>query len=103
MPVMDDLVALGMNAIHPIEPYGTMDIVEVKRQYGELIVVAGNLDMNMIANGTPRDIHDAVQRLFDRVGQGGGWILGSSNSIDSGADPENVRAMGKAVRSLSYS
>ena len=66
-------------------------------------MLAGNLDMNLIANGTPQEIHYAVQHLFDGVGQDGGWILGSSNSIDSGADPRNVRAMGEAVRSLSYS
>ncbi|MFX0203560.1 MAG: uroporphyrinogen decarboxylase family protein, partial [Candidatus Hodarchaeota archaeon] len=30
LPIMESLLDLGMNAIHPIEPYGTMDIVEVK-------------------------------------------------------------------------
>jgi hypothetical protein len=58
--------------------------------------------MTLIANGTPREMRQAVEWLFTHVGQGGGWILGSSNSIDSGANPENVRAMGAAVRSLAY-
>jgi uroporphyrinogen decarboxylase len=102
MPIMDDLLKLGMNAIHPIEPYGTMDIVEVKRRYGHRVALAGNLDMNLIANGTPGDIREAIEWLFTHVGGDGGWILGSSNSIDSGASPANVCAMGDAVRSLRY-
>lgn len=102
LPIMEDLLELGMNALHPIEPYGTMDIAQVKRDYGQRVVLAGNVDMNLIANGTPREMRQAVEWLFTHVGQGGGWILGSSNSIDSGANPENVRAMGAAVRSLAY-
>jgi hypothetical protein len=102
LPVMEDLLSLGMNAIHPIEPYGTMDIVQLKRDIGHRVCLAGNLDMNIIAGGTPEEIRREVRWLFEQVGSGGGWMLSSSNSIDSGARPENVRAMGKAVRELSY-
>ena len=102
LPVMEDLLSLGMHAIHPIEPYGTMDIAALKRQVGDRVCLAGNLDMNVIANGTPADIRREVRWLFEHVGQGGGWILSSSNSIDSGANPLNVRAMGRSVRELSY-
>lgn len=102
LPVMEDLLSLGMRAIHPIEPYGTMDIARVKREFGHRVTLAGNLDMNTIALGTPDDIRRGVHRLFEEVGNGGGWILSSSNSIDSGARPENVLAMGQAVRALSY-
>lgn len=99
-PIMEDLLSLGMNAIHPIEPYGTMDISAVKRDYGDRIALAGNLDMNIIAHGAPDDIRRGVQWLFENVGRDGGWILSSSNSIDSGANPENVLAMGQAVRKI---
>lgn len=30
LPVMEDLLGLGMNAIHPIEPYGTMDTAPLR-------------------------------------------------------------------------
>ena len=45
---------------------------------------------------------DEVKALFDTVGPGGGWILSSSNSIDSGADPANVVAMGRAIGRCRY-
>lgn len=97
MPIIDDLLSLGMNAIHPLEPYG-MDIAGMKKRYGDRIVLTGNLDMSTIANGTPEDIDRAVKWLWDNVGKFGGWILSSSNSIDSGANPENVIALGRALR-----
>lgn len=100
LPIMEDLLSLGMNAIHPIEPYGTMDIAAIKHDYGDRIALAGNIDMNIIANGTPNDIRREVKWLFENVGHRGGWILSSSNSIDSGANPENVMAMGKALREI---
>lgn len=102
LPVMDSLLELGMRGIHPIEPYGTMDIVKVKEQYGDRIVLSGNLDMNLISRGKAMDIEREVKLLFKKVGYNGGWILSSSNSIDNGANPENVKAMGKAIRSCSY-
>ena len=102
MPVMDGLLTLGMTALHPIEPYGTMDIREVKRRYGHRLVLAGNLDMNLIALGTMQDIEQGVRWLFENVGYDGRWMLSSSNSIDSGANVENVIAMGKAARTLTY-
>jgi len=100
MPVLDDLLSLGMSALHPIEPYGTMDIVQLKEQVGERVTLCGNLDMNLIANGAPAEIEEGVRWLHRHVGRGGGWMLSSSNSIDSGANPENVRAMGRAMRAL---
>lgn len=100
LPIIDDILEMGMKAIHPIEPYGTMDIMEVKRRYGHRVVLGGNLDMNIIANGTVDDVEGGVRWLHENAGQNGGWILSSSNSIDSGANPENVIAMGRAVRSL---
>lgn len=100
--VIEDLLRLGMKAVHPIEPYGTMDIELLKREYGERVVLAGNLDMNYIANATPEVIGREVRTLFDRVGYDGGWILSSSNSIDSGAKPVNVIAMGQAIAECLY-
>ena len=99
---MDDLLTLGMTALHPIEPYGTMDICEVKRLYGNRLILAGNLDMNIIANGTVKDIEKGVRSLFETVGYDGRWILSSSNSIDRSADIDNVIAMGMTIKSLKY-
>jgi len=90
---------LDPDALNPIEPL-TMDITHLKKQYGDRISLVGNLDMTILQSGSPDDVASEVERLWREVGRHGGWLLSSSNSIDAGAKPENVAAMGKALNAL---
>ena len=102
MPVMENLLSLGMAGIHPIEPYGTMDIVEVKTRFGDRIFPVGNLDMNIVANGSIEDINKTIRELFESVGYDGRWIMSCSNSVDSGANIDNLLAISKILSKLKY-
>jgi uroporphyrinogen decarboxylase len=42
MPVIDDLLALGMNGLHPSEP-GATDNNEMKRRFFRCLCLAGNI------------------------------------------------------------
>jgi uroporphyrinogen decarboxylase len=48
--LMPDLVDLGISGLNPVEP-GAMDIVEVKREWGDRICLLGNVDVNTLALG----------------------------------------------------
>ena len=97
--VMDDLLALGMSALHPIEPQA-MDISEVKERYGHRICLVGNIDLDtVLARGTVEDVDRAVKKVIEGIGPDGGYIVSSSNTIPSYARPENVVRLGEAVRS----
>jgi hypothetical protein len=48
-----------------------MDLLAVKRRYGDRLVLAGNLDMNLIALGTTQNIEQGIHWLFDTVGYDG--------------------------------
>lgn len=63
--VLDDLIECGVNAIHPIEPKA-MDI---------------------------REVEEEVKRLIKEIAPGGGYCLGSSNSIPEYVPLENYKAM----------
>jgi len=96
MPVLDDLLTLGMNAIHPIEP-GPMDLVEVKKRYGKRVCLVGNVSVDLLCTGTPSEVRAAVRECM-RVGKPGArYLISSSNSIPSYAQAENVRAMAEAI------
>jgi len=97
LPFMDDLLSLGIAGMHPMEK-DAMDIVEVKRQYGDRICVLGNVDLNILGMGTPQDVETEVRYLIDHVGPGGGYIISSGNSLASYVLPENANAMSAAVR-----
>ncbi|SHJ93310.1 Uroporphyrinogen decarboxylase (URO-D) [Dethiosulfatibacter aminovorans DSM 17477] len=97
MPIMDDIVTLGMNCLHPIEP-GAMDLKYMKDTYGDKICLWGNVDMNTLSLGTPEEVEEEVKACIEAAGAGGGYILGSSNCITDYCKPENVWAMAEAIK-----
>lgn len=90
--LMPDLVDLGISGLNPIEP-GAMDIVEVKRQWGDKICLLGNVAVNTLASGTAEEVRREVRHLLTHVAPEGGFVLSSGNSLPSYARAENVRAM----------
>ncbi len=97
MPILDDLVSLGMAGLHPIEPEA-MDLGEVKRRYGGRLCLVGNISVDRLSRGTPVEIEALVKQAIEIAAPGGGYIAGSSNSIASYCRAENVRAMAEAIR-----
>ena len=45
MLLLDDLLTLGFDGLHPLEP-GPMDIEAVKRDYGQRLCLVGNIDLH---------------------------------------------------------
>lgn len=97
MPILDDLLGLGMNGIANLEP-NAMDIVEVKKRYGRRICLMGNIDLHYtLTQGTPEETETEVKRRIEEAGPGGGYILASANSLTAYCKPENVLAMHRAL------
>ena len=94
---MEDLVDCGVQAIHPNEPTST-DIAERKRAYGHRMSFIGNIDVGLLARGTCEEVVEATKFLIDNVAPGGGFALGSGNSIASYCSLDNYRAMLDTVR-----
>jgi uroporphyrinogen decarboxylase len=97
LPIMEDLLSLGMSGLHPIEP-DAMDIVEVKRQYGNRVCVCGNINVNTLSIGTPDDVREEVKERLRTVAPGGGYMMSSGNSLTSYCRIENIRAMVETLR-----
>ncbi|MBC7329116.1 nucleoside 2-deoxyribosyltransferase [bacterium] len=91
--ILDDLIECGVNAIHPIEPKA-MDIREVKERYGDKLCILGGLNLDYpLSRGTPKEVEEEVKRLIKEIAPGGGYCLGSSNSIPEYVPLENYKAM----------
>jgi uroporphyrinogen decarboxylase len=96
-PILDDLVEIGFDGIHPIQPQ-CMDIGAVKEYIGEKACIIGNIDcQELLPDGTPDEVDRAVKETIGIASPGGGYIISSSNSIHPGVKPENYIAMVKAV------
>ncbi len=94
--VLEDIIAAGVDGLHPIEPKA-MDIVELKRTIGHRIALCGNIDLGYtLTRGTPEEVEAEVKERIRVVGPGGGYVLGSSNSIPEYVPLENFNAMREA-------
>ncbi len=97
MLILDDLLTLGMDGLHPIEP-GAMDIHLLKQQYGRRLCLVGNIDLHhTLTQGRPEEVEREVRDRIDDIGRGGGYIISSANSLTSYCLLPNVLAMRDAI------
>jgi uroporphyrinogen decarboxylase len=97
-PILDGLLSLGMNAIHPIQP-AAMDIGRVKAEYGDRICIVGNIDLDYtLTLGTPAEVDREVKERIEVAGKGGGYMISSANSLTNYCKLENVWAMAEAIQ-----
>jgi uroporphyrinogen decarboxylase len=97
LPFVDDLLSVGISGIHPNER-GALDIRMMKERYGKRVCLVGNVDLNLLGMGTPREVDHEVLQLVRDVGPGGGYMVSSGNSLAGYLIPENVLAMSEAVQ-----
>jgi len=101
--IMDDLIEIGFEIIDPIQPE-CMDPVEVKKRYGDKIVLHGCGSLQKtLPFGTPEDCREEVRYLIRNCGYNGGLVLRISNAIGFDVPIENVVAWYEEVRNFNLS
>jgi uroporphyrinogen decarboxylase len=90
--VMEDIIDCGVNALHPIEPK-SMDIYEVKRKYGDRLCLCGGVEVDLLCRGTKSEVAELSNKYLEEIGSGGGYCLGSSNSIPNYINLQNYQTM----------
>ena len=90
---MDKIVDCGFKGFNPIQP-NAMDILEVKEKWGRKLCLIGNINLDStLTLGTPQDVRAEVHERIRTIAPGGGYLLGSSNSIPNYVPLENMIAM----------
>lgn len=95
--VFEDLIGCGIQAVHPNEPT-SVDIAELKQEWGDRFAFVGSIDMDILSRGTPEQIVEATRYLIEKVAPGGGYALGSGNSLSKYVSVTNYRAMLETAR-----
>jgi uroporphyrinogen decarboxylase len=99
-PILEDLVQIGFNAIHPIEPKA-MDIHRVREIVGPNVCLIGNVNLGFpLGTGTPADVEASVRELIRAMAPNGSYCISSANSIPEYIPYENWLALRNA--SLRY-
>ncbi len=101
--IIPDLIACGIDVLQSCDPNAGMDIPSLKEEYGKELAFMGNIDVDLLANGTPEQVTKVTRELIRDARNGGGFILSTSNVVASYCKPENVRAMYATAHSESRS
>lgn len=77
------------------------NICPVEEAYERLhgrIAVAGGIDMNLLASGTPEQVYARSRAMLERTAERGGYLLGTGNSVPEYIPLENYCAMTRAAQ-----
>ncbi len=98
-PVAEDLfVESGVDGYGEIDSQAGMDLGKLKQELPELMLW-GNLDCgNLLCLGSRAEVIAETLVCIRKAAPGGGYILGSSNTIHAGVPPENFLAMIETVK-----
>ncbi len=103
VPLIPDLIAAGIDGLHSLEPAAGVDIGEVKEDYGDRLVLVGNIDCgSLLSFGNPEEVRRVVRETIFKAAPGGGYILSSSNSLHRGVKTENILAMIEEANRFKY-
>ena len=98
--VLDDLVALGIDALHPLEVGANMDLGEIRLKYPQLILLGGIDSSQLLPYGSPADVAQAVIASIHAAAPN--YILGSTTELHNSIPLDNIRAMIDTVRNFQY-
>jgi uroporphyrinogen decarboxylase len=98
--LIPDLIALGVDVIHPLEPLAATDLQAVKEKYGTQISFLGGIDISQAMTGTEADVIAEAKQRIQQLAPGGGYILAPSNHLQADVPAENVVALFEAARAF---
>ncbi len=90
--LLPSLVNLGLDVIQPIDPTCN-DIADIKKKVAGKLCIVGNVPNELLRIGTTDEVRGYVRMLLREVAPGGGYMLGSGNSVPDWARFENYQAM----------
>lgn len=91
--VMDDLIDdVKIDAKHSFEDT-IEDVIEDKRIYGHRIALLGGIDMDFLCRASEADVRARVRRTLEANQSGGGYVLGTGNTMANYVPLNNYLAM----------
>ena len=105
MPILEDIAAMKPDAMETFTPPdmgGDVDLKEAKQRIGDKVCMIGGLDQFHFFKGcSPQETRDEVRRCFEEAGEGGGFILASSDHFFE-AEIELLKAFADEALKCTY-
>ena len=88
--LIPELIDVGIDVLHPLEPLPATNQSEVKKNYTDRLVFLGGIDISKAMPGSEQDVILETKRCINQLARGGGYILAPSNHLQSDISVENV-------------
>ena len=100
VPVIDDLIEMGLDILDPIQPKAAgMDPENIFAKFGDRLSFHGAIDeQELLPHATADEVYAATTHVIDTLGKNGGYIVAPAHAVQGDTPPENVVAIYKAVQ-----
>ncbi|MBM3216292.1 hypothetical protein FJZ36_15435 [Candidatus Poribacteria bacterium] len=91
--IVEDFIEIGLDVLHPIQPFA-MDAEDTVRRFGGRIGFMPGIDVqHLLPHCSPEAVVDGTRELIETFsGPGGGMIFSLSNAIHTDVSCENIEA-----------
>jgi uroporphyrinogen decarboxylase len=94
--ILDDMVALGIDARHSYED-NILPVEQAYERHLDKFAILGGIDVDFICRATPEEVYARAQALLAQTAERGGYALGTGNSVPDYVPDENYFAMTRAA------
>jgi uroporphyrinogen decarboxylase len=99
--IMDDLIDyVGIDAKQSYEDV-ILPVTEAKRLYGNRVAIVSRMDIDFLCRSTEEEVRQRVRKTLELCTPGGGYVMGTGNSVANYIPVENYKAMMDETRKYS--
>ena len=96
--LLPEIMTVGFDALHPMEVKAGMVPEDVKRQFGDRLVLHGGFDALLWKD--KETILAEIRRLLPILMEGGGYIFAADHSIPNYVDFDTIKAVIALVKDI---
>jgi len=96
--IIPELIEIGVTILNPVQPE-CLDPFEVKRRYGDRLVIDGALGtQTTMPFGTPGQVRETIRRYARTLGADGAYIISPTHVLEPEVPIENIEAFVETAR-----
>jgi uroporphyrinogen decarboxylase len=84
--LIPQLIEAGIDCLQPIEIKAGMDLLRIKRDYGEKIALIGGMDINVLETNDLARVDAELERKLPAAMAGSGYVLQCDHSVSSNVE-----------------
>ncbi|MFA5064985.1 MAG: uroporphyrinogen decarboxylase family protein [Dehalococcoidia bacterium] len=92
MAIMDDLIEAGIDGRHSFED-AILPVEQWYDKFHDRVAILGGVDMDLMTHGTQEQVRQRTRRILEHCAPGGGYCMGTGNSVANYLKIDNYYAM----------